>query len=67
MNDRLYTAAEAADMLGISTRRVRGAAATLGVGQRIGRRVLAFTEADIERLRNRRPPGRPRKGKTDAK
>lgn len=56
----LLTTAEAARELGVSPQRVRHLAASRGVGRRIGRDWV-FTREDIEAMRVRRPPGRPRK------
>jgi hypothetical protein len=61
MTDRLYTATEVADQLGISVAWVKRLAQR-GIGRQVGK-VWIFTAADIERLRERRtargrPPGK---------
>lgn len=63
MIEGYYTAPEVAARLGLSTSRVRELAAARGVGRRVGARVLLFSAADVEALRERRPgwpKGRPR-------
>ncbi len=58
--DMPYTAEQAADMLGISPRRVRELAADRGLGTRMGARLLVFTAADVDAMRERPPVGRRR-------
>ena len=53
MSQDTYTAAEAADRLKITDRRVRQLAAELGVGSRVGERMLLFSEADIRAMEAR--------------
>lgn len=52
----LLTAAEAAEALGVSARRVRKIAADREIGQRLGS-VWVFTATDIERMQERAPVG----------
>jgi hypothetical protein len=62
MQPKLYTSKEVADQLGVSHPLVRKIACRDNIGTKIGRDRL-FTEADVERIRNRPlgKPGRPRK------
>ncbi len=55
-----YTTQQAADMLGVTPRRVRQLAQELGIGTKFGRD-LALSQSDIDALKIRRPVGRPRK------
>jgi len=56
----LFSAAEAADRLGLSRRQLNAKAQRLGVGRKIGMQRV-FTEAEIELVRPRPTRGRPRK------
>lgn len=60
MRERLYTAQEAADALGITARRVRALAEHRGLGTRLGQRMLVLTAPEVEAMRERRP-GRPKR------
>ncbi len=64
MPEGLYTAAGAAEELGITPRRVTGLARRLGIGSRHGWQ-WAFTAADIEALRARNTKTGP-KGKKES-
>lgn len=57
--EKLYTVANAAAELGISERRVRELAAERTLGTRLGARLLVFSAAEVEAMRERRPVGRP--------
>jgi len=50
---KLYTTAQAAEILGLSVRRVRDLSYVRGIGQYIGK-TLVFTEKELDNMRNRR-------------
>lgn len=55
-----FTAQQVADLLGIESVTVRQMAARRGLGQRFSARVLLFTDADVDNMRQRNQPGRPK-------
>lgn len=57
--ERTLTVAHVAEELGISERRVRELAAERTLGTRLGARLLVFSAAEVEAMRERRPVGRP--------
>lgn len=61
---RIYSAVDAAEMIGCSDRTVRRWAAELGIGRRVGA-VLVLTRQDISEIsgRVREGPGNPNFGK----
>jgi hypothetical protein len=62
LRQALYTPKQAASELGITDARVGQLAQSLGLGVRFSTRIILFTWADIEAMRNRRTArGRPRK------
>lgn len=59
MTEDLYTTAEVASELGVTSRQVQRLAASLGVGRRLNPRMLVFSADEVETLRHRRAPGHP--------
>lgn len=57
----IYTLAEAAELLGILPDSVARYCRMHGIGRKLGGKQVVLTEEDMERLRNRRKPGRPGK------
>jgi hypothetical protein len=60
MSTTIYTAEQAAILLGLSPRRVRALATERKLGCRVGARLLVLTAADVDAMRVRRKAGRPR-------
>jgi hypothetical protein len=60
MADRLYTARDVAEMLGVSVRRVYQLAKSRRLGRQLRSHALLFTEADLANMRVRKT-GRPPK------
>jgi hypothetical protein len=58
-NEKLYSAAEVATLIGRTSKAVRNSALKYGIGRKVAGAGWVFTEADVTEFRKARPPGRP--------